>query len=101
MARNTSSLISSASFTSEIAAPSFGVSGRTANGQRSSAAERGSTVELMAFRVSLSGHYHGQIYPLPVGLLKHPTDSGNSIFGSHKTTSGKNTQKAMVSRNTM
>ena len=44
---------------------------------------------------------HGQIYPLPLGFLKQPTDSGSSDFGSHSTTSGNSTQKAMVNRNTM
>jgi hypothetical protein len=31
----------------------------------------------------------GQIYPLPAGDLKHPTDSGITCFGSHNTTFGK------------
>jgi len=32
---------------------------------------------------------HGQIYPVPAGDLKQPTDSGITCFGSHSTTFGK------------
>ena len=31
----------------------------------------------------------GQIYPVPAGDLKQPTDSGITCFGSHSTTFGK------------
>ena len=31
----------------------------------------------------------GQIYPVPDGDLKQPTDSGITCFGSHSTTFGK------------
>ncbi len=31
----------------------------------------------------------GQIYPLLLGFLKHPTDSGMTCLGSHRTTLGK------------
>jgi hypothetical protein len=31
----------------------------------------------------------GQIYPVPAGDLKQPTDSGITCFGSHSTTLGK------------
>jgi hypothetical protein len=43
---------------------------------------------------------YGQMYPLPLGFLKQPTDSGSSCFGSHSTTFGNCTQKAMVIRKT-
>src|SRR4051794_37373533 len=29
--------------------------------------------------------YGGHMYPVPVGLLKHPTDSGRNCLGSHST----------------
>ena len=35
-----------------------------------------------------------------VGLLKQPTDSGSSSFGSQSTTSGNSTVKAIVTKNT-
>src|SRR5262249_6974529 len=44
--------------------------------------------------------YGGQIYPGPVGDLKQPTDSGRNCLGSHNTTLGNITVKAMVKRNT-
>jgi hypothetical protein len=31
----------------------------------------------------------GQMYPVPAGDLKQPTDSGITCFGSHSTTFGK------------
>ena len=31
----------------------------------------------------------GQMYPVPDGDLKQPTDSGMTCFGSHSTTLGK------------
>ena len=45
--------------------------------------------------------YLGQIQPAPLGLGKQPTDCGRSCFGSHSTTSGNSTVKAMVMKNTM
>jgi hypothetical protein len=33
--------------------------------------------------------YGGQIYPVPAGDLKQPTDSGITCLGSHSTTLGK------------
>ena len=45
--------------------------------------------------------YLGQIHPAPLGLGKQPTDCGRSCFGSHSTTSGNSTVKAMVMKNTM
>jgi hypothetical protein len=45
--------------------------------------------------------YLGQIQPAPLGLGKQPTDCGSSCFGSHSTTSGNSTVKAMVKKNTM
>ena len=41
---------------------------------------------------------HGQMYLPPSGALKQPTDSGNSVFGSHSTTSGKKIAKAIVAK---
>ena len=41
------------------------------------------------------------MYPAPAGLGKQPTDCGSNHFGSHSTTSGKNTVKAMVTKKTM
>ena len=43
---------------------------------------------------------YGQIYPVPAGLLKQPTDSGSTCLGSHSTTFGKKIVKQMVKRNT-
>jgi hypothetical protein len=40
------------------------------------------------------------MYPLPLGLRKHPTDSGKSCFGSHSTTLGNSTVKAITAKNT-
>ncbi len=45
--------------------------------------------------------YLGQIQPAPLGLGKQPTDCGRSCFGSHSTTSGNSTVKAIVMKNTM
>ena len=45
-------------------------------------------------------HYCGQMYPAPVGLLKQPTDSGITCFGSHSTTFGKKIVNVMVNRKT-
>ena len=44
--------------------------------------------------------YFGQMNPEPLGLGKQPTDCGNSCLGSHSTTSGKSTVKAMVKKKT-
>src|SRR5262252_4195908 len=44
--------------------------------------------------------YGGQMYPVPVGDLKQPTDSGRNCFGSHSTTLGNSTVKAMVKKKT-
>src|SRR5262245_44410969 len=44
--------------------------------------------------------YGGQMYPLPLGFLKHPTDSGSNSFGRYSTASGSSAVKAMVTRNT-
>ncbi len=38
---------------------------------------------------SLWPPHFGQIYPVPAGDLKQPTDSGITCFGSHSTTLGK------------
>ena len=40
-------------------------------------------------RMTLPFDYGGQIYPVPAGDLKQPTDSGITCFGSHSTTLGK------------
>ena len=48
-----------------------------------------------------STFYLGQIQPVPLGLGKQPTDCGSSCFGSHSTTSGNSTVKAIVAKNTM
>jgi len=48
----------------------------------------------------LRAGYLGQIHPVPLGLWKQPTDCGSSCFGSHSTTSGNSTVKAMVTRKT-
>src|SRR2546430_246134 len=45
--------------------------------------------------------YLGQIQPVPLGSGKQPTDCGSSCFGSHSTTSGNSTVKAIVAKNTM
>jgi hypothetical protein len=39
--------------------------------------------------VARARNHFGQIYPVPAGDLKHPTDSGITCFGSHSTTFGK------------
>ena len=44
--------------------------------------------------------YFGQMNPEPLGLGKQPTDWGNSCLGSHSTTSGKSTVKAIVTKKT-
>src|SRR3989442_228154 len=44
--------------------------------------------------------YLGQIQPVPLGLGKQPTDCGRSCFGSHSTTSGDSTVKAMGTKKT-
>ena len=41
---------------------------------------------------------HGQMYLPPSGALKQPTDSGNSVFGSHSTTFGKKIANAIVAK---
>jgi len=38
---------------------------------------------------AVNGIYGGQIYPIPAGDLKQPTDSGITCLGSHSTTLGK------------
>src|SRR6185436_11860028 len=81
----------SASLIPDTIAPSFGVNGRTENGQR---------VCVIALIGSSFQPIWGQIYPFPSGDLKQPTDSGKSCFGSHRTTFGKSTVKAIVARNT-
>jgi hypothetical protein len=45
--------------------------------------------------------YYGQIYPVPEGDLKHPTDSGNTWRGSQSTTSGRKIVKAMAAKKMM
>ena len=62
-------------------------------GAFSSTIRRGCTI----FRAE---HYCGQMYPAPVGLLKQPTDSGITCFGSHSTTFGKKIVNVMVNRKT-
>jgi hypothetical protein len=43
-----------------------------------------------AFKMTaVNGIYGGQIYPIPAGDLKQPTDSGITCLGSHSTTLGK------------
>ena len=44
---------------------------------------------------------YGQIYPVPDGDLKQPTDSGNACFGNHNTISGKKIVKAMAAKKIM
>ncbi len=39
--------------------------------------------------VRANTYQFGQIYPVPAGDLKQPTDSGITCFGSHSTTLGK------------
>ena len=40
-------------------------------------------------RLTRGRHQFGQIYPVPAGDLKQPTNSGITCFGSHSTTFGK------------
>jgi hypothetical protein len=44
--------------------------------------------------------YLGQIYPVPAGFLKQPTDSGSTCLGSQSTTSGKKMQNAITAKKT-
>src|SRR5262249_51080811 len=58
-------------------------------GQISSAASAATAVLVTIVMRCLPGRYGGQIYPVPDGDLKQPTDSGITCLGSHSTTFGK------------
>lgn len=49
------------------------------------------------YAASNPGRY-GQIYLKPSGALKQPTDSGNSVLGSHSVARGKKIAKAIVAK---
>jgi hypothetical protein len=44
----------------------------------------------------LAARPHGQMYPVPPGALKQPTDSGSTCLGSHRIALGKKMVNAMV-----
>jgi hypothetical protein len=47
------------------------------------------TAQVRLLTMRISSDQFGQIYPVPAGDLKHPTDSGMMCFGNHNTTFGK------------
>jgi hypothetical protein len=75
---------------------------------------RGSTV-IFAYFPGISRHFvtiyanesglpactvrdHGQMYPVPAGDLKQPTDSGKACRGSHNTASGTKIVNAIAAK---
>jgi hypothetical protein len=42
----------------------------------------------------------GQMYPVPLGFRKQPTDSGRNIFGKKRTTFGNSTANAIATKKT-